>query len=168
MSWTENDLKNLKAKGYKVDDSKSGEIAIIKKKKIEKVSIEKNTIELFLKQFQQQGLIKSYETEYKFDEVRKFRFDWCIPELRLAIEYEGIVSEKSGHTTITGYSNNCVKYNLAVTQGWNILRYTALNYLELYSDLEKIFKTTKKNFYCQNENNENCKEQCITCFSKDC
>lgn len=140
MSWTENDLKNLKAKGYKVDDSKSGEIAIIKKKKIEKVSIEKNTIELFLKQFQQQGLIKSYETEYKFDEVRKFRFDWAIPELMIAIEYEGVFSAKSRHTTVAGFSEDCRKYNLAIANGWRVLRYTALNYLELYTDLEKILK----------------------------
>ena len=140
MTWSENDLKNLKAKGYKVDDSKSGEIAIIKKKKIEKVSIEKNTIELFLKQFQQQGLIKSYETEYKFDEVRKFRFDWCIPELMIAIEYEGVFSAKSRHTTVAGFSEDCRKYNLAIANGWRVLRYTALNYLELYTDLEKILK----------------------------
>lgn len=140
MTWSENDLKNLKAKGYKVDDSKSGEIAIIKKKKIEKVSIEKNTIELFLKQFQQQGLIKSYQTEYKFDEVRKFRFDWAIPELMIAIEYEGVFSAKSRHTTVAGFSEDCRKYNLAIANGWRVLRYTALNYLELYTDLEKILK----------------------------
>ena len=145
MSWTENDLKNLKAKGYKVDDSKSGEIAIIKKKKIEKVSIEKNTIELFLKQFQQQGLIKSYETEYKFDEVRKFRFDYAISSLMIAIEYEGVFSAKSRHTTVAGFSEDCRKYNLAIANGWRVLRYTALNYLELYTDLEKILKNQNLN-----------------------
>ena len=145
MTWTENDLKNLKAKGFKIDDkqnSNCGEIAIIKPKtKIEKISVEKNTIELFLKQFQQQGMIESYQTEYKFDDVRKFRFDYAISSLMIAIEYEGIMSDKSRHTTIGGYSKDIEKYNLAVTQGWKVLRYTALNYLELYTDLEKILKT---------------------------
>lgn len=141
MAWTESDLKNLKAKGYKVDDSKVVESDHVKKKKIEKVSIEKNTIELFLKQFQQQGMIESYQTEYKFDDVRKFRFDYAISSLMIAIEYEGIMSDKSRHTTIGGYSKDIEKYNLAVTQGWKVLRYTAMNYLELYTDLEKILKT---------------------------
>jgi len=145
MTWTENDLKNLKAKGFKIDDkqnSNCGEIAVIKPKaKIEKISVEKNTIELFLKQFQQQGLIESYQTEYKFDDVRRFRFDYAILSLMIAIEYEGIMSDKSRHTTIGGYSKDIEKYNLAVTQGWKVLRYTAMNYLELYTDLEKILKT---------------------------
>ena len=145
MSWTENDLKNLKAKGFKIDDkqnSNCGEITVIKPKaKIEKISVEKNTIELFLKQFQQQGMIESYQTEYKFDDVRKFRFDYAISSLMIAIEYEGIMSDKSRHTTIGGYSKDIEKYNLAVTQGWKVLRYTAMNYLELYTDLEKILKT---------------------------
>ena len=143
MAWTENDLKNLKAKGFKIDDNKNPtvkETLMVPKKKVEKISVEKNTIELFLKQFQQQGLIESYQTEYKFDDVRKFRFDYAISSLMIAIEYEGIMSDKSRHTTIGGYSKDIEKYNLAVTQGWKVLRYTAMNYLELYTDLEKILK----------------------------
>lgn len=146
MAWTENDLKKLKEKGFVVDDKRNGNVPCMQnpppspkpKTKIEKISIEKNTIELFLKQFQQQGLIENYKLEYQFDEVRKFRFDYAIVNLMIAIEYEGIMSDKSRHTTIGGYSKDIEKYNLAVTQGWKILRYTALNYLELYKDLEKL------------------------------
>lgn len=144
MTWTENDLKNLREKGYKIDDNKNPtvkETLTVPKKKVEKISVEKNTIELFLKQFQQQGLIAGYQTEYKFDDVRRFRFDYAILSLMIAIEYEGIMSDKSRHTTIGGYSKDIEKYNLAVTQGWKVLRYTAMNYLELYTDLEKILKT---------------------------
>jgi very-short-patch-repair endonuclease len=66
-------------------------------------------------------------TEYKFLDKRKFRFDIAIPEYMIGIEYEGIVSTKSRHTSITGYSKDCDKYNLAVLNGWKVLRFTALH-----------------------------------------
>jgi len=81
-----------------------------------------------------------YVTELVFDSERKFRFDWAIEELNVAIEYEGIFSEKSGHTTLTGYSKDVVKYNLATKLGWKVLRYTANNYLDIESDLNGIKK----------------------------
>lgn len=147
MSWTENDLKNLRAKGLKIDDKfKTPEIGEVKIKiKIEKVSVEKNTIELFLMQFKQAGLIESYETEYRFDNVRMFRFDWAIPSRMIAIEYNGLIYQnsknttgKSGHQTVGGIKADNEKSNLAVTQGWRILVYTAMNYKECYTDLEKL------------------------------
>jgi hypothetical protein len=58
----------------------------------------------------------------------------------IGIEYEGVFSEKSRHTTVAGFSEDCRKYNLAIANGWRVLRYTALNYLELYTDLEKIIE----------------------------
>jgi len=79
-----------------------------------------------------------YVTELIFDDKRKFRFDIAIPDMKLAIEYEGINSKKSGHTTAVGYTKDCVKYNLATTQGWRVLRYTALNMSDFYADLDKI------------------------------
>lgn len=85
--------------------------------------------------------------ELKFDIVRKFKFDFAIVvseagknPLKIAIEYEGLMSEKSGHTTITGYTSNCEKYNLACVLGWKVLRYTALNYKDLERDLNKLLK----------------------------
>jgi len=79
-----------------------------------------------------------YLTEFKFDTMRKFRFDIAIPSIKVAIEYEGIKSEKSGHTSITGYTKDCEKYNLAIMHGWRVLRYTTLNYQHFYRDLNKI------------------------------
>lgn len=137
MAWTEKDLEKLKSKGLKVQE----QIKPKKKIKIEKVSIEKQTIQLILEQFKNQNLIKDFVTELKFDEVRKFRFDWAIPDMKLAIEYEGIFSKKSRHTTVSGYSTDVEKYNLATTQGWSILRYTAANYLNFENDLTKLIKS---------------------------
>ena len=54
----------------------------------------------------------------------------------VAIEYEGIFSEKSGHTTLSGYKKDVEKYNLATKLGWKILRYTADNYFDFENDLK--------------------------------
>ena len=85
-----------------------------------------------------------FEKEYKFSQDRKFRFDYAIPLLMLGIEYEGTMSAKSRHTTVTGYSKDCEKYNLAQLEGWKVLRYTALNYTQLQNDLEKLGWFNKK------------------------
>ena len=81
----------------------------------------------------------SFTEEYRFDKVRRFKFDWANEEKKIAIEYEGLMSEKSGHTTVNGYTSNCDKYNLATILGWKVLRYTALNFKQLETDLKKIF-----------------------------
>ena len=85
-----------------------------------------------------------FEKEYKFSTNRKFRFDYAIPLLKIAIEYEGVMCSKSRHTSITGYSKDCEKYNLAQIEGWKVLRYTVLNYSQIESDLEKLGWYTKK------------------------
>lgn len=139
MSWSENDLKNLKLKGLKVDDNKINET---KKPKIVivKRSVEKDTIHAILDMLKLTNQIEDYVTEHQFDEVRKFRFDWAIPSLMIAIEFEGIMSEKSRHTTKTGYSKDTEKYNLAAISGWIVLRYTVLTYGNLERDLLKLIK----------------------------
>lgn len=83
------------------------------------------------------------EKEYRFDKVRRFRFDYCFPELKLGLEFEGIIAGKSRHTSITGYSRDCDKYNLATSLGYRVLRYTALNFNNIETDLLKI-KTKEK------------------------
>lgn len=81
-----------------------------------------------------------FETEYRFHPTRKFRFDIVLENEKIAIEYEGINSEKSRHTNIEGYTNDCRKYNLAQSMGWKVLRFTALNYKEFLSELDKFIK----------------------------
>ena len=76
--------------------------------------------------------------EHKFLYNRKFRFDFAIVEHKIAIEYEGIMAYKSRHTSVTGYSKDCEKYNLAVINGWRVLRYTALNISNLENDLNMM------------------------------
>ena len=75
--------------------------------------------------------------ELRFDKKRRFRFDIAIPDAKIGIEYEGLNSEKSGHTTLVGYSSDTEKYNLAAEQGWRVYRYTVLNYQNVINDIEK-------------------------------
>ena len=76
--------------------------------------------------------------EHKFSPKRRFRFDLYLTDLNVGIEYEGLMSEKSRHTTIEGYSKDAEKYNLATCLGIRVLRYTALNFDQFEKDLDKI------------------------------
>jgi hypothetical protein len=78
--------------------------------------------------------------EHQFAPPRKFRFDLAIPSLKIAIEYEGVISDKSGHTTIKGFTKDCQKYNLAASLGWSVYRYTALNINELQILIKAILE----------------------------
>lgn len=77
-------------------------------------------------------------TELRFDKKRRFRFDIAIPDAKIGIEYEGLNSEKSGHTTLVGYTSDTEKYNLAAEQGWRVYRYTVVNYKNVINDIEKV------------------------------
>jgi very-short-patch-repair endonuclease len=64
------------------------------------------------------------ETEFCFHPVRKWRFDFAWPEQKIAVEVEGLSNTFSRHSTISGYREDCHKYNAAVSLGWKVLRYT--------------------------------------------
>lgn len=68
-------------------------------------------------------------------EARLWRFDFAIPAHMIAIEYEGIFSEKSRHTTFQGFTGDAKKYNRANELGWRVLRFTAKNYKDLIQTL---------------------------------
>jgi hypothetical protein len=80
------------------------------------------------------------EDEYKFHPERKFRFDHAIPSLMIAVEYEGLFSDKSGHTTPGGYTKDTDKYNLAQSMGWIVIRLTAMNYKSLIKELNNAYQ----------------------------
>ncbi len=86
------------------------------------------------------GLGYIVEPEYKFCSTRKFRADWKVSKNNksILVEYEGVVSAKARHTSITGYSKDCEKYNLMTKLGYKFLRYTVLNFNEAIADLEQV------------------------------
>ncbi len=82
--------------------------------------------------------------EFKFSEERNFLFDFAIEEIKVAFEFEGGVWMKaSGHNTAAGYTKDTDKYNLGQSLGWDIYRFTALNYHSLTKTL-KTFDHDKR------------------------
>jgi len=65
------------------------------------------------------------ETEYKFHPTRKWRFDYAFKNKMVAVEYEGIYSAKSRHTSLSGFTKDCEKYSEAAILGWKVIRVTA-------------------------------------------
>jgi len=62
--------------------------------------------------------------EYQFNPTRKWRFDYCIPELKIAIEVEGGAWTRGRHTRGKGFIADMDKYNTATIMGWRLLRFT--------------------------------------------
>lgn len=64
------------------------------------------------------------EREYEFHPERKWRFDFAWPELRIAVEVDGM--HPSGrHNTPQGIANDNDKRNEAQIMGWLVLAFTA-------------------------------------------
>lgn len=107
----------------------------LKTKKVDKFSKYKAHIHQVLSEYCK---VNGYSllTEHRFHDARKFRFDWAIKEVMIAVEYEGLNSEKSRHTTKSGFTTDATKYNLAQEAGWRVYRFTALNYLEIENVLK--------------------------------
>ena len=61
-------------------------------------------------------------TEHKFHDVRKWRFDFCWPEQKLALEVEGGIFVGGRHGRGAGMKKDMEKYNAACVLGWRVLR----------------------------------------------
>lgn len=62
--------------------------------------------------------------EFKFHPVRKWRFDYAIPEHKIALEVEGGVWTGGRHTSSVGFMKDMEKYNTATLMGWRVFRTT--------------------------------------------
>lgn len=65
-----------------------------------------------------------FEREYKFHPLRKWRFDFCFPEHKIAVEVEGGSYTGGRHQTTIGFEKDLIKYNAAARLGWLVFRYT--------------------------------------------
>lgn len=62
--------------------------------------------------------------EFKFHPARKWRFDYAVPEHKIALEVEGGVWTGGRHTSPKGFLGDIEKYNTATLMGWRVFRTT--------------------------------------------
>lgn len=69
--------------------------------------------------------------EYRFDPVRRWRFDFAWPLDKLAVEIEGGISKwvPGRHQRAEGMQKDLDKYNAAVLAGWRLLRFSSTDVL---------------------------------------
>lgn len=83
-----------------------------------------------------------WESEYKFHPVRKWRFDYCNVQLKIAIEIEGGAFTGGRHTRGKGFIADMEKYNNATLLGWSLLRFTPSQMMKLktYDVIRELIK----------------------------
>lgn len=81
--------------------------------------------------------------EHRFDTSRRWRFDWCWLDRKLALEVEGGVWRGGRHTNPIGFIKDIEKYNAATLAGWRVLRCTPqmIDSGEVIPLLEKALKS---------------------------
>ena len=80
--------------------------------------------------------------EHKFHPARRWRFDFAIPALLVAVEIEGGTRQGLGHSTHSGITRDCEKGNAAVLLGWRVLRGTSeqVKNLKLIDTLKELLQ----------------------------
>ena len=85
------------------------------------------------------------ETEYRFHPTRRWRFDYAVPNLKIAVEYQGhgqMSGRKNdhvgGHASVKGLANDCQKFNEAQILGWKVIKFTALHFSERQRAANKL------------------------------
>lgn len=68
--------------------------------------------------------IQDVIAEHPFHPVRRWRFDYAIIRLRIAIEIEGGIWTRGHHVQGKGYADDMEKYNEAALLGWLLVRVT--------------------------------------------
>src|SRR5260364_446208 len=69
--------------------------------------------------------LRDPQREYRFDAMRRWKFDFAWPNWKIAVECEVSIWTKGRHTRALGFEADCSKYNAATVQGWRGLRFTA-------------------------------------------
>lgn len=78
------------------------------------------------------------EQEYRFHPTRKWRFDFCWPSIKLAVEAEGGLYSNGRHNRALGYIGDMQKYNAAAELGYTVLRYHKFD-IEAISQIERVY-----------------------------
>lgn len=94
--------------------------------------------------------ITGFVREYPFATGigRRWLFDFAWQVEKIAVEFEGLCIRRvegvimlgGRHATISGFTEDCVKYNAASSMGWTVLRYVASHVRDgsLYDQVAKM------------------------------
>lgn len=84
--------------------------------------------------------------EFRFDPNRMWRFDFAWPARGLAVEIEGGVFIRGGHSRGADYTKDCEKYNAAAMAGWVVLRFTVKMFEDgsVFEDVKRALMTDVK------------------------
>lgn len=77
---------------------------------------------IMLGQLESAGLAEGMVREHRFHPDRRWRFDFCWPSRRLALEVQGGVWVNGGHNRGAGFTNDCEKFNEAALLGWRLIK----------------------------------------------
>ena len=138
MNWTEKHIKGLlynnRIKGYSADVKKENTPTLPKNHSSKALTWLEWNIAYWCNE-----KMLTLEKEYKFCSDRGWRFDFCIPSLKIAIEFEGgIFMQHSGHNTSKHFTKDSDKYNRAAVLGYRVIRVTALNYTTVLKTLNEM------------------------------
>lgn len=64
------------------------------------------------------------EAEYRFHDIRRWRFDLAFPSNRVAVEIDGGAYVGGRHVSGPGFEADCEKHSEAAALGWRVLRVT--------------------------------------------
>ena len=81
--------------------------------------------------------------EYRFHPTRKWRFDYAIPALKIAVECDGGVWTGGRHVRPQGYLRDMEKFNAAAELGWIVLKFTPQQ-LVTRATLDTLRETIKR------------------------
>lgn len=94
------------------------------------ISSTASTTDMFQKYLMSQMPGVEVVKEHMFHWTRKWRFDYAIPDLKIAIEIDGGVWDYGRHNRPEGYINDMEKLNTATSMGWLVLRFTTHDLLK--------------------------------------
>jgi very-short-patch-repair endonuclease len=97
--------------------------------------------DLFMQSFRQLTGFKLTK-EFRFHPTRKWRFDYCHFDSKVAIEVDGGVFTQGRHTRGKGFIGDMEKLNNAAMLGWSILRFQPSTLLKM-ATFEMISNTIK-------------------------
>lgn len=89
--------------------------------------------------------------EYKYDSLRKFKFDYANLRLKIAIEMEGGIYTGTGHAKTGRYLKDMEKYNHAQIKGWIVLRYGHGQEKKIAGDVKKAFEKRRSDITFKDE-----------------